>query len=647
MKKHLPWLIPAVFAVWFLSTLAPAREDKFAFTQFGKLPLLFGGRHQPLDSFARNTLVQIRERHDAYDPVEKRAMSAPEWLAEVMFKPEAARERRVFRIVSQELKQVLKLPESNVDHGENGKYYSWNQIATEENFATLQEQIGRAVKKDESHRDAYDQSVLKLGNALELFNALEHAARTVNATNFTAEVIAFQKLLPSNASVLETIRARYTGKDSEAAKDDPLVREFAKLVDNRGERFDKLPLLLPPEGGPEWTRLPDRLLDLTGGEPMSKALLAWARIGDAYASGNSIEFNAAVAEYSRYCADTIPADVKKAGHEVFFNRLAPFYNAMIIYVAAFLCAVGFWFNFAEWLRTTAFRLVILAFVIHMTGLIFRMALEGRPPVTNLYSSAIFIGWGAVVLGMVLERFWRNAIGLTVGSLLGFVTLVIAHNLSFDGDTMIMLRAVLDTNFWLATHVVIVTLGYASTFVAGFLAIVYIVRGFFTRSLDPDTARSLARMVYGIVCFATLFSFVGTVLGGIWADQSWGRFWGWDPKENGALIIVLWNALVLHARWGGLVRERGVMTLAIAGNIVTSWSWFGVNMLGIGLHSYGFMSGAFTVLATFVASQLVLIGLGCLPPRFWQSFKNLPATPTKPSAPSTPVKGGGKPRPAVA
>ncbi|HTH46490.1 MAG TPA: cytochrome c biogenesis protein CcsA [Candidatus Limnocylindria bacterium] len=647
MKKHLPWLIPAVFAAWFLSTLIPAREDKFAFGQFGRLPLLYGGRHQPLDSFARNTLVQITERHELYDSAEKRSLSAAEWLAEVMFKPEAARGRRVFRVVSQQLKQVLKLPESNVDHGENGKLYSWNQIATEENFNALQEQTGRAIKKAESQRDAYDQAVLKLANGLELFNTLQRSARSQDATNFTAELAFFQKLLPANAAVLETIRARYAGKNPDAAKDDPLVREFSKYVDNHGDPIDKLPLILPPEGGHEWSTLPDRLLELTGGEPLPKAMAAWARIGDAFHTGNSIEFNAAVADYSRYCTDTVPADMTKSGREVFFNRLAPFYKAMIIYLAAFLCAVGFWFNFAEWLRVSAFRLVILAFVIHMSGLLFRMVLEGRPPVTNLYSSAIFIGWGAVVLGMVLERFWRNAIGLTVGSLLGFITLVIAHNLALDGDTMIMLRAVLDTNFWLATHVVIVTLGYASTFVAGFLAIVYVVRGFFTRSLDQNTARSLARMVYGIVCFATLFSFVGTVLGGIWADQSWGRFWGWDPKENGALIIVLWNALVLHARWGGLVRERGVMTLAIAGNIVTSWSWFGVNMLGIGLHSYGFMSGAFTVLATFVVSQLVLIGLGCLPPRYWQSFKNLPVTPTKPSAPSAPMKGGGKPRPAVA
>src|SRR5262249_44950531 len=136
----------------------------------------------------------------------------------------------------------------------------------------------------------------------------------------------------------------------------------------------------------------------------------------------------------------------------------------------------------------------------------------------------------------------------------------------------------------------------------------------------DFGKALSKMIYGIICFATLFSFVGTVLGGIWADQSWGRFWGWDPKENGALIIVLWNGLILHARWGGLVRERGLVSLAIVGNIVTSWSWFGVNLLGIGLHSYGFMQAAFWWLLGFVASQLLLIALGSLPDRYWRSFR---------------------------
>ena len=124
---------------------------------------------------------------------------------------------------------------------------------------------------------------------------------------------------------------------------------------------------------------------------------------------------------------------------------------------------------------------------------------------------------------------------------------------------------------------------------------------------------LGKMIYGVVCFATLLSFTGTVLGGIWADQSWGRFWGWDPKENGALMIVIWNALILHARWAGMIKQRGLALLAIGGNIATAWSWFGVNMLGVGLHSYGFMSGALHWLIAFVVSQLLLIGLGAFLP----------------------------------
>ena len=182
----------------------------------------------------------------------------------------------------------------------------------------------------------------------------------------------------------------------------------------------------------------------------------------------------------------------------------------------------------------------------------------------------------------------------------------------------MMRAVLDSNFWLATHVVVITIGYGAMFLAGVLATIYILRGVLTRSLDRATAKVLSNMVYGVVCFAVLFSFVGTLLGGIWADQSWGRFWGWDPKENGALLIVLWCALLLHARWGKLVRDRGVMVMAVFGNIVTAWSWFGTNMLGVGLHSYGFIDKAFFALAAFILSQLLIMAIGLLPIEVWRS-----------------------------
>jgi cytochrome c biogenesis factor len=143
------------------------------------------------------------------------------------------------------------------------------------------------------------------------------------------------------------------------------------------------------------------------------------------------------------------------------------------------------------------------------------------------------------------------------------------------------------------------------------------------------------MTYGVICFATLFSFVGTVLGGIWADQSWGRFWGWDPKENGALLIVLWNAAYLHVRWGGLLKDRGLMSMAIFGNVITAWSWFGTNMLGIGLHSYGFMDAAFVWLMIFIGTQVAVISLAAVPLRYWASFR---ARGFKPDD-SSPLGGG--------
>ena len=293
---------------------------------------------------------------------------------------------------------------------------------------------------------------------------------------------------------------------------------------------------------------------------------------------------------------------------------------MWMYLGAFLFAALSWIKWPEAARRTSFGLVGLGWIIATLGIATRMWLEGRPPVTNLYSSAIFIGWGSVGLCLILEAVYKNAIGTAAAGMIGFATLIIAQHLALAGDTLEMMRAVLDSNFWLGTHVVVVTIGYASTFLAGVLAVIYILRGIFTTTLDKATADALARMVYGIVCFATLFSFVGTTLGGIWADQSWGRFWGWDPKENGALIIVVWNALILHARWAGLVKQRGLMCLAVFGNIVTSWSWFGTNMLGIGLHSYGFTDAAFWWLTAFVLSQIALIAIANLPLEKWRSFR---------------------------
>ena len=378
----------------------------------------------------------------------------------------------------------------------------------------------------------------------------------------------------------------------------------------------------------QWRSVGDALRDARTG-PVDAGLEPLSLIAAAWDTQDAPAFNRAVADLRAVVAAQQPEALRQTDHESLFNRAQPFYTGMVIYLLALLILFVSWLWKPALLQPAAFGLLLSGALVHTAGLVSRTVIQGRPPVTNLYSSAVFVGFCAVLLGIVLERIYRRGFATAVAAGAGFSSLIIAHHLSGDGDTMEMMRAVLDSNFWLATHVVAITIGYSGTFLAGAIAIGYALRKQSAPRLDPTTSKTLVSMAYGTICFALFFSFVGTVLGGIWADQSWGRFWGWDPKENGALLIVLWNAVILHARWGGYARDRGVMTMAIFGNVITSLSWFGVNMLGVGLHSYGFIDSAFWALSVFIASQLLLVGLCLLPRRFWSHDRRANTLPGSP------------------
>ena len=353
-----------------------------------------------------------------------------------------------------------------------------------------------------------------------------------------------------------------------------------------------------------------------------------------YQAGDVERFNEQTESYLAYVDTISPKDLNhaKMRWESFYNAFTPFYWSIVIYLIAFAITPFAWIamvvsiggdapkfdRIAKHIVGIAFWLIVFGFAVHSFGIVERMLISGRPPVTNLYSSAVFIGWAGVLIGLVVELMFRMGLGNVLATAGGVIGLLIAANLAVGEDTFKVVVAVLDTQFWLATHVICVTLGYATTYMAGFVGVGYLLLGLFAPLFDKETRKKVSKImymiIYGIVCFALIFSFVGTVLGGLWADDSWGRFWGWDPKENGALIIVIWNALILHARWGGMVRERGVALLAVAGCIVTTWSWFGVNQLGIGLHSYGFTKGVLLALAIAACAFSSIILLGLLAPK---------------------------------
>jgi ABC-type transport system involved in cytochrome c biogenesis permease subunit len=584
MNQWARYLVPAgvvTLAVAFLGlAMAPPEEprDGFHLEAFGRLPVVDGGRKKPFDTVARNALTQISERQSFTDE-HKNTQPATKWLLDVMSsqlsRQGTADKEEVFRITNDQLLSMLKLEEKP------GSYrYSVNEFA--DKISLIAQGADDAQNKDASKRDLVDAQMLQLAEHLQIY------------------------------------------------------ADLAKL---------KSPYAVPPQSkGDDWKTLLQALGEEKEGGPENPAAHSLGMMLLAYAQDRPADFNREVENYRHRLEVQMPETLRKADFEVFFNNFAPFFRCWFLYPVIFLLGCFSWIGYRAPLRNAALGLLLVTLVVHGFGLFARMYIMERPFVfvTNLYSSAVFIGWIGAILCVALELIFRNSIGNVVGAIVGFLTTVIAHYLA-SGDTLEMMRAVLDTNFWLATHVTCVTFGYAATFVAGLLGIIMILYALgchlSQRPMDREVFVSLGWMIYGVACFATLLSFTGTVLGGIWADQSWGRFWGWDPKENGAVLIVIWNALILHARWAGMVKQRGTAVLAVAGNIVTSWSWFGVNMLGVGLHSYGFMAAAVPAMVGFVLSQLAIIALALLPLPVWHQLTPVKKQATVPETPLPPIRTG--------
>jgi ABC-type transport system involved in cytochrome c biogenesis permease subunit len=613
MKRYFPWLVLVFAFLWVAGSWFPpkARLDQPDLVTLGKIPVLVGGRIKPLDTVARNSLLIVHGK-ETLSLTNGEKLSAIQWLADVLFKPAVADDYPVFVIQNSEVLGLF-----GWEQGDR-KYFSFTELAPF--LKQIDDQGEQADKLESVQRSAYQSAILNLRNALVLCQRLKNSLRPEDAHDFSKELETYVAAI---APAAQAAHQREKGETFDKAKLDA-VAAFAERYENLSSMAYLL--ALPSSTGPQWLSIGESLALIVRTGEIHPVVQAYARLGDAYHAGDQQTFNQQVAVLHDWFAKEQPTATKRTAFEFLFNHVDPFTHSMELYVLAFLLACFSWLGWNRPLNRAAFYLLLLTIAIHTFGLVSRMYLQERPPVTNLYSSAIFIGWGAVIVSLILERIFRDGIGAACAGAIGFITLIIAHHLAGSGDTLEMLQAVLDTNIWLATHVVAITTGYSAMFLAGMLAMIYIIRGVFTRSLKKETADSLSRMTYGVLCFATLFSFVGTVLGGIWADQSWGRFWGWDPKENGAVLIVLWCAIILHARWGGFIRQRGLMIMAIFGNIVTSFSWFGVNMLGVGLHSYGFMQKAFPWLVGFMISQLALMAVAAMPLERWRSFAASPKRP---------------------
>jgi ABC-type transport system involved in cytochrome c biogenesis permease subunit len=625
LVRYLPIAVVALAAAWIVSAAMPpqAKTDAPDYYGAGKIPVIHNGRVKPLDTVARTALQAISGQSEVQDLDAKNkkqfAASAVQWYfdslnAKDVFSGKAAK-YKVFRIDNDQLLSLFELKP-------RPEFFRYSLEELEPRMTEFQAEVRRVQEKNDKKLNLRDTKILDLAKKLNLYVHMvrgeleqrdDKKGDTPGLIPPEAPGGGWRKLKEIDQQVEfspQEERQAYERARKEMTR--RAIKVGVDLDDLDPARVERM------VGALQQHYLAD-LVPARRGE-ISAAAAALTQMAQSSEEGNAAEFNKALELYRAEQLKDVPTGlVADAQYETFFNHLGPFFMCSNLYVMVIILAVLSWMVWHEPLRRSAFWLAVLTFALHTYALGSRMYLQGRPPVTNLYSSAVFIGWGSVLLCLVLECFFRKGIALLVGGALGALTMMVAHFLSEGGDTMEMLQAVLDTNFWLATHVTMVTMGYVATLVAGAISIKYVVLGVLTKRVDQETNKVFGQMIYGVICFATFLSFTGTILGGIWADYSWGRFWGWDAKENGAVMVVVWNTLILHARWAGLVKLRGMAALAIVGNMITVWSWFGTNQLGAGLHSYGFSTElAERCMYTWLL-MLLPIGMAMLPQRYWRSF----------------------------
>jgi len=595
-----------LLAVIYKALPPSASDDEPDFNQFGKIPVVMGGRVQPIDSVARNSLLAITGRQRVVDKDDQGntiTLGPSEWIAEVIFDFDKAAARPVILVENDEVKALFGKQESD-----EKRFALLDITGTSEEISEFARAAGNKPRELRSPRE---QGTLELYSRSLTLGRLSRSIQPVGLTDYDRWLQELPNFMQKAYTETRKLEAGEPYDTTILGTVSAFLREFNSLKELHA--FTPIPPLETHGSIYEWNDVGEIVLEKVARGNPDEAMSAWARIADGYrqiADDGGEAFNREVANYLAFVEALELEGAGRVNIESWFNHFQPFMVLLGMYLFIFLVVLSGWLTAYKPVIKIAFNLSLAILVLHTLALIMRIWISGRPPVTNLYSSAIFIGWGILVLALIIERLWlRNGLGTAVASVLGFATLLIAHHLSFDGDTLEVKVAVLDSNFWLATHVIVITLGYSACFLAGAIGLFWLVfRLSGTKMLKQRDYKIITSCVYGILCFAILFSFFGTVLGGIWADQSWGRFWGWDPKENGALMIVLWLAIILHGRWGGFLRERGIMCMAIGANIITAWSWFGTNLLGVGLHSYGFMEGAFVALYLFIASQLLAMGL---------------------------------------
>jgi cytochrome c-type biogenesis protein CcsB len=527
------------------------------------LPIQTGGRIKPFDEFARESILAFtgNRNFNGYDP--------SELLVSMMVNPQAWAQVELIRISNEDVRKELLLETNRI-------YFTPVELMKNNTFLQYAEGISSGGQ--------------------------QVTAGGVNAVTGTH---------------------------------DPRGEEMKRVVD-RMSRFQamisgKLWMVTPPkDNNPDtpWIPLSE---GMTAATPQSNAVYAMLK---SYLMQDKDGFKQHAAEARKSIEDAMPnfeAAKPKLTAEVFYNRLRPFLQAMILYLLA-----GFMWFFAgkgTFFRLMAKSLTAMAMFVHILGFGLRCYVAGRPPVTNMYESIIWVSLGVMVFSLFLYWRTKQTVLLAVSTILAGIALFAGDSVPLVMDPTIRpLVPVLRSNYWLTIHVLTITASYGAFMLA--MGISNVTLYFFHKKANAESSAqvplsqrisTLNQLAYRAVMIGTVLLAAGTILGGVWADYSWGRFWGWDPKEVWALIALLAYIAILHARFAGWVGVFAFPLWIVICFATVVMAWYGVNfVLGVGLHSYGFSTGGQTFVAGYLAVQLIY----CL----WIAYEHKRGTPNANATP---------------
>lgn len=587
---------------------------------FKRIPVLDGGRIKPLETFARNILLQFSGRS------KYQKEKAAEWLAKLLFTPDTTVKDKVFLINNTAIPEALGIA------AEPERRYHFDEL--QPSLDKLHELASAAQAIEPKNRDVIEQELIRLYTNLEIYTqmSLVFAFARPHEDFIVSDQPLRKKLsLKDQQDKISFIEAAFKAEQLQSLIE-PLgngaeqdwsgtQKNVLYLVNNLyhwSVSYRDLPVRIIPSLTPSeelwfspWDAVATALKTTAGRAELS----ALASMSEAYTGKEQVKFDLAAKQFidsvEKRMASHPSQSLSSVTLELLYNQLNLLAWAKGVYFILFSLFLYSLAAPSAKLRTVAGWLLLAAAVCHASAIALRVMILHRPPVSSLYETFVFVSFVCCLIGCLIESRQKNWMGIVIAGIAGFSFLTIAEKFAAEGDTLQMLVAVLNSNFWLSTHVLSITTGYAGTCVAALIGHLYLLQIIF----QPKNKKQLEqthRNLVGALGFSLTMTFLGTNLGGIWADQSWGRFWGWDPKENGALMIILWVAMLFHARIARLIGPLGLAVGSAAGLMVVIWAWFGVNLLSVGLHSYGFTSGLVFNLAIYYALQaVILVTLGFL------------------------------------